>query len=321
MADIYMHQRMAHDFIKHHPDFYDHDTLKNATIVASQGPDPLYYRIFSKQRARAMDIGNTFHDEKTAEFLTRMVQYVKTNYSKSLHAFLMGYVLHYTLDVQIHPYVYHHVGVFDKNDPKTYHQRGLHLKFERRMDKCLIEKDHAIKAHKYPLKKAVPFKKVPRAITKMLDGLAKDIYGINDVDTHYQKGYQGMRFTIKHFINDRSGVKKRMYRFLDRFSTYRDLFFEDLSFFYKKHLRYDYLNETNRTWHHPVTSEASKQSVLSLYGEALKKAFTITDTINQYLNDGNDDRLTDLFENRSYNKGVDCDDDRPMKDFNIFTEN
>ncbi|WP_343089445.1 zinc dependent phospholipase C family protein, partial [Methanocalculus natronophilus] len=85
------------------------------------------------------------HDEKTKEFLTSMVKYVKTHYSKSLHAFLMGYILHYTLDVKIHPYVYHHVGVFDKNDPKTYNQRGLHLKFERRMDKCLIEKDHGIK--------------------------------------------------------------------------------------------------------------------------------------------------------------------------------
>jgi len=58
----------------------------------------------------------------------------------------------------------------------------------------------------------------------MLDVLAKDIYQIDHVDTHYQKGYKGMRFTIKHFINDRKGIKKRLYSFIDRFSTYRDFF-------------------------------------------------------------------------------------------------
>ncbi len=321
MADIYMHQRMANTFIKNNQSFYDDEALKQATIVASQGPDPLYYRIFSKQRSVAMAIGNKFHDDDTADVLTSMVRYVKHHYSKTLHAFLMGYILHYTLDVNIHPYVYHHVGVYDKNDPSTYPQRGLHLKFERRMDKCLIENDHHVQAHKYPLHKAVPYKRVPREITTMLDVIAREVYDINGVASHYQKGYKGMRLTIKYFINDRRGIKKRLYAFLDRFSTYRDLFFEDLSFFYKKSLRYDYLNETARTWRHPVTSEASQKSVLMLYSDALKSTNIIMENVNKYLNEANEDMLESLFDNRSYNKGIDCDDERPMKDFNIFTEN
>ncbi len=321
MADIYMHQKMANDFIERNASFYKNEAMKQATILGSQGPDPFYYRVFSNKRSRSMDTGNLMHDKHTTKNLTYLAEYLKKNYTPELHAFFLGYVLHYTLDVKVHPYVYHHVGVYDSNDPNTHEQRGLHLKFERRMDKCLIEKDTGKKAHKYPLyDKALPYTHVPGSIRKMIDASGKDIYGIKTAGKDYAKGYRGMRFTLRHIIRDEKGLKKKFYAFLDKFSTHRDLFFEDLSFFYKKTLRYDYLNQGNYSWNHPVTSEPSTKSVATLYEEAHDNAKIIHTAISRYLFNNETPDFAALFENRSYNKGINCDDDRPMKDFELFTK-
>ncbi len=322
MADIYMHQKMAKEFIDAHPSFYETDAMRHATFLGSQGPDPFYYRVLSKpsKRKRSMDTGNLFHDAKTAKTLRHLVERLKGDYTKERHAFFNGFVLHYLLDIHIHPYVYHHVGVYDRNDPSTYDQRGLHLKFERRMDKCLIEKDTNAPAHRYPLsEKALPYKHVPAFIATIIDDIGKHVYGIQHAGKDYAQGYRGMRFTLWHIIRDPKGKKKRFYGFLDRFTRRRDLFFEDLSFYYPKRLRYDYLNEANRIWNHPVTSEPSSESVEALYAKAMGQADHVFEAVQSYLK-GTDSIDDALFDNRSYNKGVDCEDPRPMKDFDLFTK-
>ena len=79
------------------------------------------------------------HRSDTDKFLINMVDYVKKNLDKETYSFLVGFICHYALDVKIHPYVYYHVGVYKKDDPKTHHLRGLHLKFERSIDALMIE--------------------------------------------------------------------------------------------------------------------------------------------------------------------------------------
>ena len=133
MADLYMHSRLTEELIKELPS--DIDT--NIAFLGSQGPDPLYYKSDSKYH----DIANNIHRYHTRSFFKTMTNYVKEHNTKTTYSFLVGFISHYAMDVYLHPYVYHKVGVYKKADPSTHHMRGLHLKFERAIDCLLIEKE------------------------------------------------------------------------------------------------------------------------------------------------------------------------------------
>ncbi len=319
MADIFMHYQLAKDTYETLlPEQKKH--VNQATfITGSQGPDPFFYRILSKKRIQTMQIGEHLHDHHINDAIKAMLIHVKQHPSKENIGFLLGYVLHFALDVHIHPYVYHHVGVYDKHDPKTAHMRGLHLKFERRIDAALIKKTYNINPAAFRLKKrALPLKKVPQDIITTINHVTKTVYDIDEGGRLYQKGYRGMRRVLKLAIQDKYGLKKRLYSFIDRFPNKRDLFFKDLSF-YQPDLSFDYLNEQAALWHHPVNRASSHDSVETLY----QKAFDMSKRfIHRLLDDVLNDQPFDVeasFNNLSYNTGLDCEDTRPMQYFNLFT--
>ncbi len=320
MADIYMHQQLAHDVYESLDTSIKDRLDKAAFFVGSQGPDPYFYRIFSSEEHAAKALGDTMHTHDINSVFLTMAQTVRTTPSKTAYGFLLGYALHFALDTAIHPYVYHHVGIYDKADAGTEHLRGLHLKFERRIDAALIKRDHRMKPHRFPLrKKALPLKQIPTAIKTVMDTVTKAVYDVDNGGYSYQRSYQGMRFVIGHIVRDRFGLKKTVYRFIDRFQKKRDLHYRDLSF-HGVDLSFDYLNETNRTWKHPVTGETSQKSVTALYEDAKEESKQLIDALHQYVFFDKTLDVSRLFGNRSYTTGLDCLDKRPMQHFNIFTE-
>ncbi len=315
MADIYMHKRLAHEFVRAYP------TLKEDYVLCgSQGPDPYYYMVFSNQFTQARQIGDRLHDTNINTSFNAMINYVKTHYSDELYSYLVGYILHFVLDVNVHPYVYYHVGKYHKTKQKTAPMRGLHLRFERRIDACLIQEDTKKKPHAYKLEQALPFKHLPNSVASMMEHVVYETLDIARAGRLFQMSYRSMRRVIKRLVNDRFGFKLPILKMLDWFNRDRALFFRDMTFRKLSLDDFDYLNRDHRTWHHPITNAPSHKSVDDLYLDAYLEAEHIVKEVNRYLFDDEPIDFNALFKNRSFNSAMDADDERTMKYFHLFTD-
>lgn len=314
MADIYLHSRLAEEVIKD----IEYDFNEKLVFNGAQGPDPLYYNFFSKERGEYRKCANLMHNKDTDKLFINMVNYVKENLSKDSFSFLTGFICHYALDVKIHPYVYNKVGVYKASDSSTHKWRGLHLKFERSIDAVIIEEDTGEKARKINLsKKQVPLRFPSLEIMKIMDYVIKETYQTDNGGVMYLVSTVEMRKNLKRFVKDKFGFKKLFLKTIDLFSKTHDMFFQDMSMF--NHIeKYDFLNKEKNVWYHPVTNEEYNYSVMELYDQAVKFATEIMENVKLYIYEDEDIDLTKVFTNLSFNTGINCDHKEEMKYFNVY---
>lgn len=312
MADVYLHSRLAEDVLKE----LDVSLNKNIVFTGAQGPDPLYYNVFSDYSSKDRYHADRMHDTDTRKMFINMIHSVKAHYSNDTLSYLVGFICHYALDVAIHPYVYYNVGVYKKDKPETKQYRGLHLKFERSIDCVMIEQEQQLKAHKLNLtKRFFPLQEVPADVLQVWKDTLFNTYQKDHGDQMYKEGLFEMNKNLRKIAYDPFGIKKQLYKLGDLFSK-NDMFYKDLSFY--KHIeRYDYLNESNNTWHHPVTNQPFTKSVHDLFQDAKIFALSAIASTLKYLN-GEEIDLTTVFTNLSFNTGIDCDDERELQYFNIY---
>ncbi len=314
MADIYMHTKLAEQVISK----INYDFNEKIVFLAAQGPDPLYYNFFSKDFLEYRRYADLMHNKDTDKFFFNMIDYVKNNLEKDTYSFLVGFICHYCLDVKIHPYVYYHVGKYEKDDITTHSYRGLHLKFERSIDALLIEKDLGINHKHIKLyKKSYPLNTAPLSTMKIIDYALEKTYGKKHGGVMYLISSQKMYWNLKHFVRDPLGIKKLIFKVIDIFNKKNDMFFADIPFY--NHLEnYDFHNSEKKKWFHPITNEQYNYSVIDLYDQAEEMATNIIKEVSLYLFEDKVVDLTKLFTNLSYNTGINCDQDLPFKYFNIY---
>ncbi|PAT01228.1 hypothetical protein CI105_07710 [Candidatus Izimaplasma bacterium ZiA1] len=313
MPDLYTHSKIAFEIVKKMNKTVD----KRILAVGAQGPDPIYYNNFSKEAKHYREIADRMHDTKTQDFFISMLKYLKDNYTEDLYDYTIGFIAHYAADTVIHPYVYHKVGFYVKNDPIYNQYRGYHFNFERGIDAYLIKRDKKISPRKYNLTKIeMPLEVISPDVSKMYKHSLKEVYNFDEGDIVFDNSLKAMYFNVKYLIKDRFGIKTIIYKFLDLFIK-MDLNLRDLTFF-NRIKNVDYLNKNNQTWYHPITNEKSTKSVDELYEDAINRGIYLVDQVDKYLNDENHEELSKVFINLSYNSGIDCKLDQTMTNFNIF---
>jgi hypothetical protein len=313
MPDVYMHSRFVEDLIAARSSDID----PNIAMLGAQFSDPMYYAVFHKEAKRYRDIADRMHDTDTRGLLIRMTEYLQQHDTPDNRSFFFGFLAHYALDVKVHPYVYHHVGIYDKNDPTTHDWRGLHLKFERSIDAVLFQDEQHRPARTLRLiPRYFPLKTVPSEVLAFMKDAIDHQFGCTDGDVIYATSVRHMYRILQWMTADRFGIKKQVYKVLDWFRRDQDLFVADMSFF--GHIEaYDFLNETHRTWRHPITGETSTSSVRELYQEALGFASELLDAVDGF-RQGTPIDLSKVFTNLSLNSGVSCTVDSPFRHFGIY---
>lgn len=315
MADIYLHSRLAEEVINK----IDYKFNKKIVFTAAQGPDPLYYNFFSNEAKEYRKYANFMHDKDTGLLFKNMTNYVKDNLSVDSFSFLTGFICHYALDVNIHPYVYHKVGEYKESDPSTHAWRGLHLKFERSIDAVIIEEDTGKKSQKINLtKKHFPLRAPSLEIMKIMDHVLKETYDKDHGGVMYLVSTVEMRKNLKRFVKDKHGFKKIFLRIMDLINKKHDLFFKDISMFNHIEKNYDFLNKEKNVWNHPVTNEEHNSSVMELYDQAVIFASNMIEKVMLYIFEDEDIDLSTVFTNLSFNTGINCDHEGEMKYFNIY---
>lgn len=315
MADFYMHNLLAEDICRTSKLKLNQSLVK----MGAQGPDPYYFNALNIHQLESLRLADDMHDHRINDMLISMLEYVKHHYSIDLHSFYIGFLSHYALDTILHPYIYHYTGNYHKDNIKSVSHRGLHVKFERRVDIHFIKLIFNQISYKYPVcQLTFEQKDVPLEVVNFMDHVAKSVYQNRLGGMLYTKGYHHMQQTCKRYVQDRFGIKKSLLSVVDIFNKTQRIHLKDLSF-HNMDDHFDYLNMNHQAWYHPVTGEQSNLSVPELYVRAYYRVLNLIEHTTNYIFNHQQTDFKSLFGNLSLNSGVDVHLNLKMVHFQLFT--
>jgi hypothetical protein len=148
------------------------------------------------------------------------------------------------------------------------HYFGQHAYFETEIDNELLLHKKGLRPTQFHQNDTIrlnPLQK--KVIAKMLTYAYRNTYPRLIVsDFLMRRAFRWMR-TVTRLLNDPSGQKKVLVRFMEKLILRRPLFSPMLASDHYRFVR-DPLNLTNRRWIHPWTKKASTESFRDLYRKA-----------------------------------------------------
>lgn len=314
MAGTITHAFFAEDIAKK---INFNDKYINNLKTFSQGHDMYFFLI--KKRKNGKKIGNYFHQNKTKDFFINMINYIKENNlfnDDEILSYLYGYINHYVLDKNIHPFVKYKTGVFKKKDKTTYKYNAKHADMENYIDAYLIYKRKNIlpgkfRSNVFCLK---PYK-FSKELKKVIDYTFKETYDFDNAAKKYEFAIHKACFEYGLLRTDRLGLKRKIYGFIDKYTSAKAYKFKPVSFAYKIGEFDSLLNLENKTWNHPMDkNEKYNYSFFDIYNNSLNEAEVIIKKVNDYFNNKKID-LNKIFDNTSFSTGKDCLDKRKEQYF------
>ena len=298
------------------------DIIKTSKLkMFAQGFDPImFYNLFSilpGKKIRKLD--GYFHSNKTQDFFINML---KTMKEKKLtddvecFSFLSGFICHYCLDSTLHPYIIYKTGIFNKKIPSTYKYNNVHTFMETFIDNDMIKRRESINPYKFKLNKyCFDTSEFSINLDYLIDSTFYKTFKVKNMSYIYYKSCRQMKNYLKLFRRDRFGIKKFFYKLIDTFAPKNCFRFEAISYHYPLEDRHNYLNSDHSLWRNPTTYDmTSNESFLDLYMKALREAKTIICASYDYLH-GKDIDLKQIFNNKSYVTGLDCNLNKELKYF------
>ncbi|MBR3117354.1 MAG: zinc dependent phospholipase C family protein [Bacilli bacterium] len=250
-----------------------------------------------------------YHNTKTQDFFINMINYIedkKLYNNGEILSYLYGYICHYTLDKNIHPYVTYKGGKYDKKDKNTIKYKGKHADIETYIDTYMIkEKDNIepgkLKVHYF----CCNANKFSDELNDLINYTFKETYNEDKRSKTYYKGIKHMKFLYRLLRYDRFKIKKTMYNAVDKITPKYAYKFSPISLAYKENKDY-YLNLEHKTWNHPMDkNEKYNTSVIDIYNDSVEEAYSIINKVTDYFN-GKKVDLKKVFDNSSYTTGKDC---------------
>lgn len=288
----------------------------NYLKVFSQGPDPYFFYDFHLTN-RSMDvyrINRAMQHAKVNKHFIKLINYINDNgyYSNGeVMSYLYGQICHFVLDTTAHPYIIYSTGIYDEKDPKTFKYNGLHEEMEYYIDCYLISRRENIHPKKYKVyKQLFNIDKFSDQLNVCINNVIKEVYGFDSADVIYYKSIMDMKKFYYIFNYDRIGIKKFIYSIMDIVCGNKCVKKKELSFNVNPHSKLFYLNKEKSTWNNPCDiNEKYNYSFDELYKIATDKAVNIINTIDDMLSRGivDNKKIEDLFGNRHYGTGKDCD--------------
>lgn len=296
------------------------DYDKKMLMMFSQSTDALMfyniYSVFPGKKYRALQLD--FHENNTNLFFSYLINYMKKkkyyNDPFSL-SFLYGFIAHFCLDSNCHPYVFYRTGKFVKNDKSTYKYKSLHTYMEAYIDNFYIKSRNYSKNIKLS-DFCFDEKKFSKELNDVINYSFLKVFNVKNMDKIYYKSLIQMKRFISLFMFDKYGFKKKLYMFIDLFTPKSAFCLKSLSYHLDNYEKLDYLNNNHKKWYYPVDKKISScESFLELYEKSLKECIFIIDNVNKYFFEDKKIDIDSLFHNRSYVTGIDCNSKLTQKFF------
>ena len=293
--------------------------LNRTKMFANSTDSIMFYNLLSfKSDHNLRKFQYYFHTHKTNEFFINLLDYVRKNNinDTDTYSFIVGFITHFVLDSNIHPYIYYKTGKFNKKDKNTYKYNNIHHFMEVFLDNDLVKRRENSNPYKFNISKfCFDTKKFSNDLNNSIDYSFYTTFNIKNMSTKYYKSLKQMKTFLRLFRSDRFGIKKFFYKLIDTVTPRSVFRFEALSYHYTLEDKHNYLNNDHTMWLNPCDDTiTSTESFVDLYLRSLEEARNITIKAFEYL-DGKDIDLGSLFLNRSYVTGLDCDIEKELKYF------
>ncbi len=257
------------------------DKYFDILALAGQGPDPFFFYGYSLKKQKNVkevrNFGTLLHHTNVAPVYEYMLTYAlekSESEREILLSFIKGFIFHYCLDRNAHPYIFYISGF--SNIEKEKRKYSLeHAKIESYIDAIMY-------------KKCKETKKTP----KMIEVSDEHLHVISKMFAHLAKRY----FKISYIKEDTYYLSVKNMRFVTRlmYSPFKikKLFFH---IFFNKHelnamsgplslrklKKYDIFNSSGQKWLNCVNGNIRFESFYELFNNAKKDAETVNNIMKQ----------------------------------------
>lgn len=280
----------------------------------------MFYNLFNiLPGKRIRKFANYFHTNDSQMFFINLINYIKEHNlinDSDTCSFLVGTICHYELDSIIHPYIYYKTGLFNRKDKSTYKYNNVHTFMESFLDNDMVRRRENINPYKFNIGKfCFDRGKFSKELDGTIDYTFDVTFNLKGMSKIYYKSLKQMKRYLMLFRRDPYAIKKFFYKLIDTFTSRSTFRFEAVSYNYPLIDRHNFLNEDHKLWRNPcIYRETSKDSFLDLYLKALKEAKVLVCASFDYI-EGKEMDLEQVFTNKSYVTGLDCNDKRELKYF------
>lgn len=287
----------------------------------AQSHDYLFYYTFNPIHAKRIKaLGHYAHRHKTQEYLLNIIKEIKDNNlenNQQIIAYLYGSITHYVLDTICHPFIFYKTGVYRKKEKDTKKYHGEHNRIEKDLDAIYYEKYTNKKYNTCNVSKEIIKKPIfSNDLINTLNNVYKKTYNKDNIGEYYYKGVKHAKIAYNLFINDRTGIKKFIYKLLDTI-TFKHFGYIAAYSTYIKHPNLNYLNTERKEWNHPSNPDIKyNYSFEDLYNQSIEKTTTIIREINKVLyEDKPIKEIIKYIPNLDYATGMIIKDKKEMRYF------
>ena len=169
---------------------------EKAFYLGCQGPDMLFFRDFQPWRAprKSMRLGLRMHKESVRELFLTALNYAKQyNHEdrSELIAYVTGFITHYAIDKNTHPFVYGKAG----------RNTGIHNRIEFMWDSFAAKEQWDIEPQQFDLYSDIMYDEVGSGICHWYKTVIKEVYG-KDIRAHIIRRAQRHFAKVKALLAD-----------------------------------------------------------------------------------------------------------------------
>ncbi|MCL2616740.1 MAG: zinc dependent phospholipase C family protein, partial [Defluviitaleaceae bacterium] len=182
--------------------------------LGTQGPDFFFYYIPCLIMPKIYRLGNVMHTSRVGQFFGSLLEHAMRLSGSERDAalsYICGYLTHYALDTNAHPYIYYKSGFKTEGDSRpSLHYSIMHRNFETNLDILMLK----LASDEKPADKklwqliSVSHKQAISAAGVISGGL-RDVYGIELSKRQVYRAMHSM-VAISRVLQSKSGRRKSM---------------------------------------------------------------------------------------------------------------
>lgn len=290
-------------------------------LLGCQGPNFFnYYNDFSFfNNKNISQLNALIHNKNINLFLKNMIMYSKnkeslkyvfndSNFSNICISYIYGYLTHYILDKESHPYIYS----LQKNLRSKYKYRSsiaLHKSIETHIDSLLLLKFKNLKPYEFKDYLHINLSNHELIIfSDMYSYLVSSVYEKSISGDDIKKSFHTFK-KVEKKINSSPNILSKIYLNIKN-KTAKNSFINNEVYSNYTHCINDLLNENHNKWINPFSKQESSSSYLDIYKGSLSLYVDLINDLNLYF----DSRIS-LYsllvklDNKSFLTNQNCDTD------------
>ncbi len=281
----------------------------HAYSLGEQGPDLFFYFLLTSTKL-CPNIADKMHKEHINFFFEKLMdnccEYFHGKDFNIACAYTLGYLGHYILDTNMHPYIYSRIGT-----GSDYRTLGIHFGLESDIDRIILWKNKKLRPAEFLHNRAVRLSDRERKVVATLLRLTiKDVYNIKLSESFVHLVIKCFDFE-SGFLADPTLSKHRFINFFEKklfgYPVISPLLMNDIT-----HME-DPCNTEHRRWCNPYnTSICSNESVFNIMNRCLPCYVTImkqmykTLLVNKFTGRADKSKVLKMIGNKSFNTGLEC---------------